>query len=814
MFEASSKPGKTWMWSLILLGLTVGNGTENSGVANARDASGEMAGAVRETAPDGEPEPVALEEMVVSADRITPVSGASSAVVTADEVRERQGKDVAEVLKTAVPGVTGRRAGGMNLDPIVRGLREDRVSVMTNGTKIWGAGPFRMDPPTSLLEAGELEAIEVVKGPYSVTRGPSGVGGTINLVTKKPELSPRWYARGSVGGLYASNFDGYAGQASVGAGGPSVAFRLSAGYRDYQDYEAGNGERVQSGFQSQATSGALLWQPHRKHRFHLSLGRESDRDARFATLPLNLEEDDAYLGSVTYTIADPFLSVESLEFTGYYNYVHHRMKNEHKPSRPMAGGHVQPDTSGGHTTGEPGGHTAGGHPVTRIVFPLDARTFGGRVQANVLPGFGGRLSVGGDAYRVEREGTNHVTFVSGGGVPPGTTRFFDIWPETHIVDGGFFGEYAYQIAPKWRLVVGARVDFVDAGANPSFDERMQYRYYDHRRAAGADGHDVPMPGSGHGGHGTGGNRHGQTVGGAHDGHGPITPCSGAGGGSGPGDRTCSGPRDEGAGAHEEVDEFETNVSANGRLIYSPLSSLDLFVGLGRGARTPDATERYFVLGPGPGGFYVGNPWLDSEESLEVDVGASGRWGRLRFDGSFFYNRIDDYILQYVVDDRFACPHGPCNLRGFRNIDHASLLGMDVGARYALRDDLSLHGSFAYVRGENGEDDVPLPEIPPLEGRLGFRYDRFDWGMWFDPTLRLVQSQHRIDTAFGENVTDGFATVDLAAGWRFLGRHELTVLVENLFDKRYHEHVTRENPFDGREVAEPGRVVTVGWRTTF
>lgn len=785
---------------------------------------------VQETSSDRTREPVALEEMVVSADRITPVSGASSAVVTADEMRERQAKDVAEVLKTAVPGVTGKRAGGMNLDPIVRGLREDRVSVMTNGTKIWGAGPFRMDPPTSLLETGELEAIEVIKGPYSVTRGPSGVGGTINLVTKKPELSPKWYARGSVGGVYVSNFDGYAGQASVSAGGPSVAFRLSAGYRDYQDYDAGNGERVQSGFQSQATSGALLWQPHRKHRFHLSFSRESDRDARFATLPLNLEEDDAYLGSVTYTVADPFPSVESLEFTGYYNYVHHRMKNEHKPSRLMAGGHAQPDTSGGHVngghgghttgghdahmTGGQGGHTAGGHPVTRIVFPLDARTFGGRAQANVLPGFGGRLSVGGDVYRVEREGTNHVTFVSGGGVPPGTTRFFDIWPETHIVDGGLFGEYAYRIAPKWRLVVGARVDFVDAGANPSFDDRLRYRYYNHRRAAGAAGHDMPLPGSGHGGHGAGGNRHGQTMDGARDGHGAITPCSRAGGGHGPGDRMCSGPRDGGAGARKDVDEFETNVSANGRLIYSLRSSLDLFVGLGRGARTPDATERYFVLGPGPGGFYVGNPWLDSEESLEVDVGASGRWGRLRFDGSFFYNRIDDYILQYVVDDRFACPHGPCNLRGFRNIDHASLLGVDVGVRYALRDDLSLHGSFAYVRGENEDDDVPLPEMPPLEGRLGFRYDLFDLGMWFTPTLRLVQSQHRIDTAFGENVTDSFATVDLAAGWRFLGRHEVTVSVENLFDKHYHEHVTREDPFDGREIAEPGRVVTVGWRTTF
>ena len=81
-------------------------------------------------------------------------------------------------------------------------------------------------------------------------------------------------------------------------------------------------------------------------------------------------------------------------------------------------------------------------------------------------------------------------------------------------------------------------------------------------------------------------------------------------------------------------------------------------------------------------------------------------------------------------------------------------------------------------------------------------------------LRLVQSQRRIDTAFGEDATPGHVTVDIGAGWRLFGRHELMVQVENLFDKNYNEHITRENPFTGREVFEPGRVVTVGLRTTF
>lgn len=92
---------------------------------------------------------IQLEEMAISAERVTPVEGAVTATVTAQEVHEAIAKDVSEVLKTEVPGVTGVRRGGINLDPVIRGLREDRRSVMTNGTKIWRGGPFRMDPPTS-----------------------------------------------------------------------------------------------------------------------------------------------------------------------------------------------------------------------------------------------------------------------------------------------------------------------------------------------------------------------------------------------------------------------------------------------------------------------------------------------------------------------------------------------------------------------------------------------------------------------------------------------------------------------------------------
>ena len=643
MLDLYSGIWRRCVWSLVALSLSVAIG-ERTSFAQTQEATSDSGEEL------SQPEAVELEDLLVSAERITPVSGAATALVTAEEVREYQARDVAEALKSRVPGVTGKRSGGINLDPIIRGLREDRLSVMTNGTKIWGGGPSRMDPPTSLLDVDELEAIEVIKGPYSVTRGPSSIGGTINLVTKKPELSPHWDAHGSLGAAYTSNYNGFTTKAAVSAGGPALAFRLAGSYRDYQDYDSGDGERIQSGFQSQSVSGTLLWQPHAAHRLLLSLSRESDQDTRFDALPLHMEEDDAYLGSVSYTLSNPFPFVGSLQLSGYYNYVHHRMNNDHKPHRAGsgAGGGAQDGSSpgmqagSGHPAGQgngehgqhdsmagqgqnadmtgsghgdmagtghsdrldegrhmtdtghgdtmptgQGGQAGHAHPVMRIVFPLDARTFGGRVQANILPGFGGRLSLGGDVSRLEREGTNHLSFLSGD--LAGTTRYFHTWPGTHITDGGIFGECVYLPAPKWRLIVGARVDFVDAGANPGPTERMQYRSY---YGDGAD----------------------------------------------------------------EVDAFETNVSANARLVYSPLSWLDLFIGVGRAARTADATERYLALGPGPGGFYIGNPGLDPEESLEVDTGIHARWGRLAVDGALFYNRIEDYILQYILDRAFQCPH--------------------------------------------------------------------------------------------------------------------------------------------------------------
>jgi hemoglobin/transferrin/lactoferrin receptor protein len=63
---------------------------------------------------------------------------------------------------------------------------------------------------------------------------------------------------------------------------------------------------------------------------------------------------------------------------------------------------------------------------------------------------------------------------------------------------------------------------------------------------------------------------------------------------------------------------------------------------------------------------------------------------------------------------------------------------------------------SYVRGEDTEKNENLPQIPPLNGRLGFRAPVFHY-FYFDLSSTLFAKQSK--TAPGEIKTPGYATFD-------------------------------------------------------
>jgi len=184
----------------------------------------------------------------------------------------------------------------------------------------------------------------------------------------------------------------------------------------------------------------------------------------------------------------------------------------------------------------------------------------------------------------------------------------------------------------------------------------------------------------------------------------------------------------------------------------------------------------------------------------------------------YHHDVADFIHSTVLDTIDVNGDGTLDLiRGFQNVD-ATLYGAEASARIRVSPRWSVPAAAAYVHGENDSAGEPLPEIPSLEGRAAVRY-----GLtgrvpgWVELGGRFVDRQDRIDAAFGEDETPGFAV------WHLRGRFdvgrgiELQVGVENLLDKEYHDHLTREAIMPvgdlgaGDEIPQPGRSIVFGVR---
>jgi iron complex outermembrane receptor protein len=239
------------------------------------------------------------------------------------------------------------------------------------------------------------------------------------------------------------------------------------------------------------------------------------------------------------------------------------------------------------------------------------------------------------------------------------------------------------------------------------------------------------------------------------------------------------------------------------------------------SRPAGVTERYFAFAPAPGGYLLGNPALDAERKVEFDIGA--RWYRRAFVAavSFFHHTVSDYILQTAVDRQDINGDGTEDtIRGFVNTD-ARLYGGEAAILTRPREHWSIPCSLAWVRGCDRDNDRPLPEIPPLEGRAAVRADygeRHAW--WAELGGRFAAEQTRVDETFPEDETPAFAVWHLRGGVELTGWLELRAGVENLFDAEYHEHLTREammpvgDLMPGDEIPAPGRSFHLSLRGTF
>ncbi|MEH6493074.1 TonB-dependent receptor [Halopseudomonas sp.] len=256
--------------------------------------------------------------------------------------------------------------------------------------------------------------------------------------------------------------------------------------------------------------------------------------------------------------------------------------------------------------------------------------------------------------------------------------------------------------------------------------------------------------------------------------------------------------------NDDADHSGSSVSFGASWQWQP--NLALYGSLSRSQRLPVAEELY-ANGPHAATrtIELGDPDLDEETSLNLELGLRRTAGPVTFDLSVYRNQVDDFI--YAADTG----HSPG--AGYREVAYtqadAVLHGMEgrVAWQATSNTGLSLFGDHVRGKLKSGGD---LPRIPADRIRVRVDQRLSQALLGFVETSRILRQD---DTADYEMATDSYTLLSAGLGWRgLLGDSDYLLYLRgnNLLNEEARQHTS----FIKDEVLLPGRNLTVGARFSF
>lgn len=238
-------------------------------------------------------------------------------------------------------------------------------------------------------------------------------------------------------------------------------------------------------------------------------------------------------------------------------------------------------------------------------------------------------------------------------------------------------------------------------------------------------------------------------------------------------------------------------SGNLGMLYKVTGSIDVTLNVAKSFRSPSLEERYQYIDQGATvPLRVGNPDLKPEHGFFNDLGFRIWKPKFTLRTNLFANYLNDLVSEKdgTFDNRVA--------KIKTNVGKARLVGFDFDAEGEVYQSLVVYSVVSFVEGRDIEKGVPLPQMPPLNGRLGFRYSLFEM-LTADFATLFFAKQNKV--AASEFATPGYVTVDFSLSTKTykLGmmQYRFTAGAENILDKSYRNHLATNRGFI---TIEPGR----------
>lgn len=333
-----------------------------------------------------------------------------------------------DIIKSAnkIPNVSGIRRGGTSLDPVIRGFRNAQLLVVvSNGIRIEGGCPNRMDPVTSHIDASEVESINTIYGPSMLLYGPA-IGGVLQLKLKEahPMINGKIKSKISFG--YESISNGINGLAEVNGGNSRFFYRISGGYRNYGNYFSGNGSEVNSSYQKNYFNFNGGTQLKKDKILRFSYIRSEGRDVLFTALPMDEKHDFTDIFNLKYNSKWGNKHRFESESGLYFVQVNHLMDNSNRKNYRE----IVPPLTG----------------IMQASSLVNAKTAGGNFSIKtVISGY--QLELKSDAELIWKDGTRkRVMIMDMGGLHSESVKYDNLWLDAFCSNIG--------------LVIAAKKEFV------------------------------------------------------------------------------------------------------------------------------------------------------------------------------------------------------------------------------------------------------------------------------------------------------------------------------------------------------------------
>lgn len=215
-----------------------------------------------------------------------------------------------------------------------------------------------------------------------------------------------------------------------------------------------------------------------------------------------------------------------------------------------------------------------------------------------------------------------------------------------------------------------------------------------------------------------------------------------------------------------------------------------------------------------------NPDLKPETSLGFELGLRTNNGKLSSQVSVFDNHYQNFIesVRYTCPGNANCITGTSSTYQSINLSRVRIYGAEARASWDFAPGWRVGGSLAWAHGTNEETGQPLNSVEPMRLSANLARDFGTWGL--EGRLRAATQKDRVDDSDGTWFRPGgYAVSDISAWWKISRKVQITLALNNVFDKKYWlwsdiRQADAPNPVGVDFYSQPGRNISLAMQMDF